>query len=107
MEAGRCRAVQVLNMLDGVQKDFRFAFRQLRQRPGFTAIAILILALGLGANAAIFSVVNAVLLTPLPFPHPEKLVALFEKDVLPDDPYNEAAPGNYLDWRRDAKTSIR
>ncbi len=90
-------------MLDGVQKDFRFAFRQLRQRPGFTATAIFILALGLGANAAIFSVVKAVLLTPLPFPRPEKLVALFEKDVLPDDPYNLAAPANYLDWRRDAK----
>ncbi len=90
-----------------MQKDFRFAFRQLRQRPSFTVIAILVLALGLGANAAMFSVVKAVLLTPLPFPHPEKLVALFEKDVLPDDPYNLAAAGNYLDWRRDAKNFDR
>lgn len=90
-------------MLDGVKKDVRFAFRQLRQKPGFTAIAILVLALGLGANAAIFSVVNAVLLRPLPFPHSDKLLALFEKDVIPDDPYNMVAPGNYLDWKRDAR----
>jgi predicted permease len=86
-------------VFDGARKDFRFASRQLIRRPAFTLIAISVLALGLGANAAIFSVVNAILLRPLPFPHPKKLVALFEKDVIPNDPYNWAAPGNYLDWR--------
>jgi predicted permease len=90
-------------MLDGLRKDLRFALRQLWHKPGFTAVAIVVLSLGLGANAAIFSVVNAALLRPLPFAHPDKLVALFEKDVLPDDPYNDVAPGNYLDWRRDAR----
>ena len=90
-------------MLDGLNKDFRFAFRQLWHKPGFTAVAIAVLSLGLGANAAIFSVVNAALLRPLPFPHPEKLLALFEKDVLPNDPYNDVAPGNYLDWSRVAR----
>jgi putative ABC transport system permease protein len=90
-------------MLEGLKKDFFFAFRQLWHKQGFTAVAIVVLALGLGANAAIFSVVNAALLRPLPFAHSEKLVALFERDVLPNDSYNDAAPGNYLDWKRDAK----
>lgn len=91
-------------MLEGLKKDLFFALRQLWHKPGFTVVAIVVLSLGLGANAAIFSVVNAALLRALPFAHPEKLVALFEKDVLPEDPYNEVAPGNYLDWKRDAKT---
>jgi hypothetical protein len=68
-------------MLEGLKKDLFFAFRQLWHKPGFAALAIVVLSLGLGANAVIFSVVNAALLRPLPFAHPEKLVALFEKDV--------------------------
>ena len=90
--------------LDSLWKDFRFALRQLWKRPGFSITAIAVLALGLGANAAIFSVVYAVLLEPLPFAHPEKLMSLSERDVIPNSPYNNVAPGNYLDWRRDTAT---
>src|SRR5262245_62361633 len=58
--------------------DLKFAFRQLRKSPGFALVAILTLALGIGANTAIFSVVEGVLLRPLPFPNAERLVRIYE-----------------------------
>ena len=88
-------------------KDIQFALRQLARRPAFTAIATIVLALGLGSTAAIFSVVNAVLLRPLPYPHPESLVSLFESDVIgtsPDDAFNVVSPGLFDEWRRHARS---
>jgi putative ABC transport system permease protein len=84
--------------LEHIERDLFYAVRVLLRSPGFTAIAIATLALGIGATAAIFSFVNAVLLKPLPYPHPEQIVSVGEK--LPDGFSNPISTLNFLDWER-------
>src|ERR1700687_1627923 len=77
-------------------KDLRYAFRLLARNPAFTAIAILTMALGIGANTAIFSVVNTVLIRPLPYRDADKLVVVWEKSRKNDQ--NVVNPANFMDW---------
>jgi predicted permease len=86
--------------VEGFLQDLRFGFRQLRNNPGFAAIAILTLALGIGANSAMFSLIDGVLLKPLPFHQPDRLVNLWEVTPKRNLPPVPPPVGNYLDWRK-------
>src|SRR5205809_633935 len=83
--------------METIIQDLKFAARTLLRRPGFVAVAVITMALGIGANTAIFSVVNGVLLKPLPYPNPDRLMALAEtsKEV----PETAVSYPDYLDWR--------
>lgn len=88
--------------MHSVIKDIQYGIRSLLKRPGYTAIAVMTLALGIGANTAIFSVVNAVVLRPLPYADPDRLVVLWETS--PGSDRRSVAPGNFVDWSAQNKT---
>jgi len=92
------RVIWFWNRLETLARDLRFSLRTLRRTPGFTVIAILVMALGIGANVALFTVVRGVLLKPLPFQDPDRLVMLYEADNT--EGYNGVSGGMYAEWKK-------
>jgi len=93
----RSRDARGVRWLEELWQDLRYGARMLVKKPGFTLIAVITLALGIGANTAIFSVINALLLNPLPFPELDRVVAVWEKGL--EVERTETTVANYLDWR--------
>ena len=96
------RAARGFQWLESCVQDVRYAFRTLRKSPGFTAVAVLTLALGIGANTAIFSLVNGVLLQPLPYRSPDRLAMVWEKSR--DGSPENVGYATYLDWKAQSKS---
>jgi putative ABC transport system permease protein len=91
-------------MLESLTRDVRYAIRMLLRAPGFSIVAILTIAVGVGATAGVFSVVNAVLLRPLPFDRPDDLVLVSQQDRRTRMGVGDASPANFLDWRTRNRT---
>src|SRR5206468_12798402 len=92
--------------METLLQDLRYAMRMLRKNPGFTATAVITLALGIGANTAIFSMVNAVLLRPLPFRDPGRLVLVFATDTLRGHRYDVTSYPAFADWREQNRSFV-
>jgi putative ABC transport system permease protein len=93
-----CREARGVRTVEMLLLDLHYGARMLLKQPSFTLVAVLTLALGMGATTAIFSVVDAVLLHPLPFRDPSRLVVVWENFLTLNHPHNVAAPANFLDW---------
>jgi putative ABC transport system permease protein len=96
------RAMQTLPAIEGVRRDLTYAARMLRKNPGFAAAAVVTLALGIGANTAMFSVCNAVLLKSLPYAEPDRIVMLWERTR--EGTLMAVAPANFVDWRSGSRS---
>ncbi|HLJ88103.1 MAG TPA: ABC transporter permease [Candidatus Angelobacter sp.] len=90
--------------LDHLRRDLRHGLRLMRRRPGFTAVVVLTLALGIGANTAIFSLLDAVLLRPLPYRDPGRLAMLWAEDTLHNDQEEQVSLLNFADWKSQSHT---
>src|SRR3989449_776829 len=95
---------QIANLKSKIMNDLKFAFRQLLKNPGFTAVVVLTLMLGIGANTAVFSFVNAILLRPLPYQDPDRLVMLFENNREKGWEGVKTSPGGLREWRQQTTT---
>jgi len=91
-----------LIFIESLWQDVSCGLRMLRKNPGFAMVAVLTLALGIGANTAIFSVIHAVLLSPLPYDHPERITLVRESNPGKGFPQFSVSPPNYMDWKRNA-----
>src|SRR5258708_19520634 len=89
--------VRVREKMIRLMQHLRYALRQLRKSPGFTTVAVLTLALGIGATTAIYTVLYATFLAPMPYPHPEQLVMVWSKIR---GERNSVSAGDFLDWKR-------
>src|SRR5262249_33155935 len=96
------RAMQTIPGVEVLRGDLAYAARMLRKNPGFAAAAVITLALGIGANTAIFSVCNAVLCKPLPYAEPDRIVMLWER--LGTGGLSTVAPANFVDWRNASRS---
>ena len=93
-------------LMETLVNDIRHGIRGMLTRPGFTLVAVITLALGIGANSAIFSVVNAVLLRPLPYHEPERLIRVWETNLTRGGELEMTSLSNLIDWKRESRSLL-